>query len=225
MDDSSRRCPFCGSELVFRLGELECSGCGRVAPREQPADDSPGAARAGGPQGGAQQAPPPSRATIPPVRVDPQYGYGRPPELYDPAPTLGTEKLLLFGVFVVKALVNIFAAGAAPPDANSTQFLSPVADQIFVEVFNLGFIALIFYLKIIPLKWCCATYSCFVAFMGIAGLLLAAVLTPIIGLLIPENSAFPALVAWLIGAFNVCVQLWIASVLYRDIQKLQAGTG
>ena len=225
MDDSSRRCPFCGSELVFRLGELECSSCGRVAPKEQPARDAAGLARSGAWRSDPGQSAPPSRATIPPARIETQDGYGRAPETYDPAPTLGTEKLLLFGVFVVKALVNIFAVGSAPPDANSTQFLSPVADQFFVEIFNLGFIALIFYLKLIPLKWCCATYSCAVAFLGIAGLLLAAVMTPMVGLLIPETSALPALVAWLIGAFNVCVQLWIASVLYRDIQKLQMGAG
>ncbi len=232
MKDKS--CPECGGTMSVRLGQYECLDCGHAETAKPAAEEErsgPGFRREQWGHRASQSGESPwadardvtrthqeQAAVAPPPAPAP----ARAPLKYDPAPTLGTEKLLLIGIFVIKAAVNVAVAARSGPIDAGSQAVSPIAAQLLVELISVGLMGLVIYLPVIPLKWCCATYTCFVALLSLAGLILSAVLTPLVGLFIPLGG-LSNFAAWTLGLLNVGVQLWLASVLYRDIQKLQAG--
>lgn len=133
---------------------------------------------------------------------------------YDPAPGLSNEKLILLGLFVIQSIVRIFFA------INNSGQSSGGSDSLGVAMMWQGgtllMLLVVFFVPFIPLKWLMATLSCLVGMLGFGGLLMGLLALTFFG-------SLEGLLGWLVQLLNVAVNLWIASVLYRDIQKLQMG--
>jgi len=237
--------------MTFRLGEFECEQCGHVItaqdPSAEPKTSGPGfrqpwqpAAPASGADRGkawpthAPPAAPPPVSPAPYSRSSTPPGVFAAPPKYDPAPTLNTEKTILIGVFLLKAVVNVLSVAAQPVDPELAQIgVSPVLAQMGSELVHLGLLAAVIFIPFVPLKYGCAFYSCCVGTGTIVMLILSAILMQFIGLffagLLPgfssalsAGSTLPAVAGWILGLLNAGVNLWLASALFRDIQKIQA---
>ena len=206
----SRQCPNCSTTMEYRLGEYQCPSCEHTEKAEilsGPATSGPGLRQPAAtlqnydPQAGRQDF-------IKDYRLD----TGPSPD-YDPSPGLSNEKLILLGLFLVQALVNIFSVANQGGQTAGGTSLSTV---LLMQGGTLLMLAVVFFVPFIPLKWLMATLSCLVGMLGALGLIMGLLALTFFGSLL-------GLLAWLAQLLNVGVNLWIASVLYRDIQKMQLG--
>jgi len=96
--------------------------------------------------------------------------------------------------------------------------LSPFVSALVSEAIWLGLLLVVLFVAFVPLKWGCATCSCISAVLSFIGLFLAAGIM----MFLAPGSGVAGLFGWILGLANAGVYLWLASVLYRDIQKLGA---
>jgi hypothetical protein len=190
--------------MEYRLGEYQCPACEYTEKSDKGsiAADQPGIRQ--------------GAATLQNYEAQSSYVQGlikdyrpsaEPGPKYDPAPSLSNEKLLLMGLFVIQSIVRIFSAMGSPDS---------LASALLWQGGTLLMLLVVFFVPFIPLKWLMATLSCLVGMLGFAGLLMGLLALTFFG-------SIEGLLGWLAGLLNVSVNLWIASVLYRDIQKLQLG--
>ncbi|MCH7472570.1 hypothetical protein IIA79_06425 [bacterium] len=231
MPDESKICPQCHRLMQFRLGEYECPACGYF---EKETAEHPAAEQA--PRREPWQTPASPPAPPPPaedgsprltgassIATRRSDGSREPPPAFDPAPALDNEKMYLLGLFVLKAMVNIFAGASVTVDPTVTQaLLSPFLGRFAAELISLALIVLVIYVPVIPLKWACASWSCLIGLLSLAGVLFGMFLIPIVSIVMPISGLF-SFIGILITLLNIVVYLWLASVLYRDISRLQAG--
>ncbi len=230
MSDKHKPCPRCAAAMDYRLGEYQCPQCeySEAAAPATPSTTAPGA-RAPAPEPWRQRTDTAASADagIFPTGVGQQRlgAYDPPSPKYDPAPTLNKEKLIFFGVFVLRALLSIAVAGAAPAGAEGGSSAGP-GGRVMWELVSLGLLAAVLFIPLAPLKWGCATYSCAVGVLGLLGTLFGALLLPVLGLLAPSaagmGGGFLGFLGLTAGLLQGMVYLWFASILYRDMQRIQA---
>jgi hypothetical protein len=86
------------------------------------------------------------------------------------------------------------------------------------EAIWLGLLLVVLFVAFVPLKWGCATCSCISAVLSFIGLFLAAGVM----MFLAPGSGVEGFFGWVLGLANAGVYLWLASVLYRDLQNLGA---
>ena len=209
--------------MSFRLGEFECSQCGYSQPVEQPTEEHTVSGPGFRKEQWQREQPPAGLTQAPPPPSERAYGGFTPSATVrgraNFSPTGNTEKMILLGVFLVKAIVNVMVATTVDdPDLPGTYI---VGAQILGELFNLGIIIAVFYIPWIWSKWCCATYTCAVGALSLGSLLLSAFFLPFVAMLVPTGG-LTVFAAWLVRILNAGVYLWVASVLFRDIHQIQA---
>jgi hypothetical protein len=242
MTAETRMCTECKVLMDHRLGQFECPKCGRIE-RSAPVDPAaapppPPRPSAAGPTSrhdpGAkyrQNAPPagvptPGDAAMPPSGPigyggDAPIGYGYtppPPKRGDP---LRLEKILflcLQGASVAFVLIMApsiqdtlrqLARDSTRVTPEVGVFITKVMSAIiYGGIVGLILYALVFFLRETWLKWSC------IGLNGCTGLFL------VLGMLMGVGFASSGGVSALI---QLAILAWLISILYRDIQNLEAG--
>jgi hypothetical protein len=209
VSDKSKTCPQCGGAMAYRLGEYQCGQCDHVEPAVSPGPSLPAAAE-------WRKPPQDTRSADAGFAAGSfsQRDYSRPSApgaKFDPAPTLNTEKMIFFGVFLAQSVLSIAVAGAFVSADPSVTVTRP-GWLALEELVSLGLLVVVLYVPFVPLKWCCASYSCAMVVLVLAGLFLGELTFPPLGL---------DYLLLLVGVLKTGVYSWFASILYRDIQKLK----
>jgi len=211
MADKQMKCPQCGVNMDFRLGEHECPDCGH---RLSGARSAPGDRLTRRPDEYTTSTPQASLLDprlMRPGRA-PQIGPDNAVPRVDFSPTASSEKAILLAIFIGKGLLSVFGAVAAGGEN--------VLASVLYQVVDVAVIAAILYVSFVPAKWCCATYSCAVGVLSMIGLFLGGALATLAMPLMGANGGLVVL-GWIMGFAEAFVHLWLASVLYRDIQNIQ----
>jgi hypothetical protein len=226
VSDKTKTCPQCGGVMAYRLGEYQCSQCDHVeaAVIANPVQAArlPAAAEWRKPR---EDAPGGGSSPVPGAFMQEDYGrMSTGSAKFDPAPTLNTEKLIFFGVFVARALLSIAVSAANPHSGETGLAAMGPGGAVIGELVSLVLLAVVLYIPFVPLKWCCAGYSCLMGVMGVAGLFFGALLLPVLGVMgsgsPPAGSGFITFLAMIAGILQTAVYLWFASILYRDMQRI-----
>jgi len=231
MTEESKTCPQCGGEMSFRLGMYDCPQCGYS--EERPA----GAAGPGRPQadGGPREAwhhPSPSRRGYDAPTMALKAG-DRSSTLYsggissaedlpydedDRRPSRGREKVYLLGFFLGKGLFNILIAVTLIGGRD----WGVVGSSLLSQLIGIGLMALVLYVPIGFIKYIVGFCSCAYALLILASLILSAVLTPLLGLLLPFAAGVGlqllGVLGWVLSLADVLGYLWLASLLFRDLE-------
>jgi hypothetical protein len=206
MSSRKRDCPKCGSEMVFRLGEMECPECGHHEPAEPPR-----------PRQEARQPllPPPPR---PPESTPTIFGQIYSPHEYmrkerTASPFLG-EKLVMMGIYVAGFLITVailvLSRGiwTAVGDVGLT-YASLVGAVIVFQLLWLALLAWVLFGRFIPVKWGCITLTVLSALVEVGNFIFSGA----------SFSTEPS--SWVGGAIGVAMTVWLISLLLRDIDAQQ----
>jgi hypothetical protein len=97
-----------------------------------------------------------------------------------------------------------------------------VGSSLVNQLIGIGLLAAVLYVPINFIKYIVGFCSCAYALFTLAGLLLSAVLVPLLGLLAPMASGagmqILGVLAWVLALADVFGYVWLASRLFRDLQ-------
>ncbi len=196
--------------MKFRLGEFECAECGYSEPVGKRAELEPsnGAFR--------PPAPPPPPSTTPPPSGQ-VYRPGEPLSERRPVPQLTVEKYALMGVWLLGSVIIVAIAASAPKGEVLAVYgvSSLLPWVIFVVVIRLTLLAFVLFVYFIPLKWCCASCAVISAIWTLGSLIFGA------GIAVTASAGGGGVLSWVGGILGAAVDLWFASILFRDIQDIQ----
>jgi len=209
MADKTKQCPKCGAEMRFRLGEFECAECGYTEPVAKRAELEPRS------EAYRPPAPPPPSATPPPSGQ--VYRPGEPLSERRPVSQLTIEKMALMGVWLLGSVIIVAIAASAPEGEVLALYgvssLLPWA--ISIAVLRIIALALVLFVYFIPLKWCCASCAVVSAIWTLGSLVFGA------GIAVTTSAGYGPFLSCVAGLTSAAVDLWFASILFRDIQDIQ----
>lgn len=207
MGDKTKQCPKCGAEMKFRLGEFECAECGYSEPVAKRAGLEPRS------EAYRPPAPPPPSAT--PLPSGQVYRPGEHVPERRPAPQLTVEKLALLGIWFLFSVIIVVFVAAIPDRARLAAEMgvsSLLPWVIFVVVIRLTLLALVLFVYIYPLKWCCASCAVISAIWTLGSLVFGA------GIAVTTSAGSGGVLSWVAGILDAAMAFWFASILFRDIQ-------
>jgi hypothetical protein len=205
MSSRKRDCPKCGSEMIFRLGEMECPECGHYEPVEPPRP--------------RQEARQPLLPPLPPPATGTRPVFG---SLYSPEhsrqeraaiPYLG-EKLAIMGIYVLGFIATVallaFASGIMQEaDPEGIPYAFVVSLVLIFQLLWLALLAWVLFGRFIPVKWGCITLTVLSALVEVGNFIFSGA----------SFSTEPS--SWVGGAIGVAMTVWLISLLLRDIDAQQ----